>query len=271
MLASKGTPKGFFPSASFSKVSTLPPIFHNQYKNPFLYARPQSFLTNRTTFSPLLLTRDFSSRIKLNNIADNEGAKKVKRRVGRGRGSGRGKTSTRGHKGQRSRSGGGPPPGFEGGQTPLALRMRKFGFKNSFARPYETLHLSKIQYYIDIGVLDPAQTITMKVLYDKRIVTHIKHGLKLLATGGFLLQSPLKIEISSATRTAIEAVKKVGGEVKLIRMTSRQLQKYLGKRGVANSYVPPDLPVVEKMPVDVKFKKGVRFHRFEAYKIQTKN
>ena len=111
--------------------------------------------------------RAFSSRslLSLDTLSPNEGALKKKKRVGRGRGSGIGKTSKRGHKGAKARSGYSINPGFEGGQMPLKKRVPKYGeWSNSLFRlDFQTVSIGRILYFIDRGLLDPTQPITMKV------------------------------------------------------------------------------------------------------------
>jgi large subunit ribosomal protein L15 len=155
-----------------------------------------------------------SEVIKLNNISDNEGARKKRKRVGRGIGSGRGKTCGRGHKGQKSRSGGKPRLGFEGGQTPMRLRLPKVGFHNPFRREYERLNLYKLESWIDQGRIDPAKLITMKVLRDTGAVgSNIKDGVKLLGGGHEHFKHKIFIEVSSVSELSRKAIEEAGGQV----------------------------------------------------------
>lgn len=125
------------------------------------------------------------SFVALNNIKDNPGSTKQRRRVGRGIGSGRGKTCGRGHKGQKARGGGRKPrAGFEGGQTPISLRFPKKGFKNPNSVEWTNLNLYHLQESIKKGILDTNEIITMKKLRDTGIVgKKIKHGIKILGHG----------------------------------------------------------------------------------------
>jgi large subunit ribosomal protein L15 len=122
--------------------------------------------------------------ISLNNLRDNDGSRRIKRRLGRGIGSSKGKTSGKGHKGSKPRTQQ-PNPGFEGGQSPLKLRIPKHGFTNKkFKIDYETLNLGKLQLWIDQGRIDASRKITMKELRDSGCVGRIlpnKQGVKLLA------------------------------------------------------------------------------------------
>ncbi|ETV97701.1 ribosomal protein L15 [Aphanomyces invadans] len=157
--------------------------------------------------------------VRLNNLADNPGAARKGKRLGRGIGSGKGKTCGRGHKGQKARSGrSGPALGFEGGQTPIYQRVPKRGFNNKWATPMETLNVDRLQLFIDMGRVDATQTITMKTLVDCGLLTtsRVKHGVKLLAKGKSALTSPVTIEVSQASQGAIEAVEKAGGSIKSV-------------------------------------------------------
>mmetsp|Transcript_19855 Transcript_19855/g.24497 ORF Transcript_19855/g.24497 Transcript_19855/m.24497 type:complete len:294 (+) Transcript_19855:65-946(+) len=173
--------------------------------------------------------------LTLNNIKDNPGAKKKAKRVGRGTGSGRGKTCGRGHKGQKARSGGGPPPHFEGGQTALYKRLPKRGFTNVHATPMLPLNIGTLQDYIDMGRInlpgpgDDDPPLTMKDLVDAGIMKHgaIKHGVKLLASGKERLRSSIKIEVSRASSAAIEAIESVGGEVTTVHYNKLALRALL--------------------------------------------
>ena len=139
---------------------------------------------------------------------------KQARRVGRGIGSSKGKTAGRGHKGQKARSGGGPKPGFEGGQTPLRLRVPKRGFHNPFSLDYHRLNLDRVQEWIDEGRLDPSRTITMKDLRDSGVIRRkIRDGVKLLGNGAGGLSTKIDLQVSSASSSARRAVEEAGGRV----------------------------------------------------------
>ncbi|KAJ0403962.1 hypothetical protein P43SY_009455 [Pythium insidiosum] len=169
--------------------------------------------------------------IRLNTLRDNDGAHKRGKRLGRGIGSGKGKTCGRGHKGQKARSGGkaGRGPGFEGGQTPIYQRVPKRGFNNAFATPMETVNLDRLQLFVDMGRIDPSQTITMKTLVDSGLVTcsRVKHGVKLLARGKEHLTTPLTIEVSQASQTAIEAIEAAGGNITTVYFNRLGLRSLL--------------------------------------------
>lgn len=155
------------------------------------------------------------AHVALNTLADNEGATQQRRRVGRGIGSSKGKTAGRGHKGQKARSGGGPKLGFEGGQSPMRLRIPKRGFHNPFSKDYQPLNLGRLQEWIESGRLDGSRVITMKDLRDANAVRrNIGDGVKLLAKGkeGFGLDN-VKLEVSQVSEAARKAVETRGGSV----------------------------------------------------------
>ena len=149
--------------------------------------------------------------MKLNELADNPGARKARTRVGRGIGSGKGKTSGAGQKGQKSRSGV-AINGFEGGQMPIYRRLPKRGFKNPFKKQFGVVNLGTLQTAVDNGVLEEGANVTIEVLVEKGLARPQKDGLRLLAKGE--LKAKLNIEISGASKAAVEAVEKAGGSVK---------------------------------------------------------
>ena len=151
--------------------------------------------------------------MKLNELADNPGARKARTRVGRGIGSGKGKTSGAGQKGQKSRSGV-AINGFEGGQMPVYRRLPKRGFKNPFKKQFGVVNLGTLQTAVDNGVLEEGANVTIDVLVEKGLARPQKDGLRLLAKGE--LKAKLNIEISGASKAAVEAVEKVGGSVKVL-------------------------------------------------------
>ena len=150
--------------------------------------------------------------MKLNDIRDNEGARKGRMRIGRGIGSGKGKTGGRGQKGQKSRSGV-SINGFEGGQMPLHMRLPKRGFNNPFGRDFAEVNIGMIQKFIDAKKLDAKKDITEDVLREAGLVRGGKHGVKLLGKGE--LSAKAKFVVTKATKGAIEAVEKAGGSVEV--------------------------------------------------------
>lgn len=151
--------------------------------------------------------------MKLNELADNPGARKARTRVGRGIGSGKGKTSGAGQKGQTSRSGV-AINGFEGGQMPIYRRLPKRGFKNPFRKLFGVVNLGTLQTAVDNGVLEEGANVTIDILVEKGLARPQKDGLRLLAKGE--LKAKLNIEITGASKSAIEAVEKAGGSVKVL-------------------------------------------------------
>lgn len=145
---------------------------------------------------------------KLNELKPASGSVKERRRVGRGTGSGMGKTSTRGHKGQKARSGGGVRPGFEGGQMPLARRLPKRGFVNIFAKVYTTINVSELE------IFDNDTEITAELLKEKRIIRKINDGLKILGNGE--LTKKLTVKAVKFTETAKQKIESAGGSVEVI-------------------------------------------------------
>ena len=151
--------------------------------------------------------------MKLNELADNQGARSARKRVGRGIGSGTGKTSGRGHKGQKSRSGV-SIKGFEGGQMPLHRRLPKRGFNNIFAKRYVALNLDRLQGAIDAKKLDPKQPIDAAALKAAGVIKNTRDGVRLLARGE--LTTKISITVAGASRKAQEAVEKAGGSLSLV-------------------------------------------------------
>jgi large subunit ribosomal protein L15 len=146
--------------------------------------------------------------MKLNELRDNPGATKARKRVGRGVGSGTGKTAGRGIKGQKSRSGV-AIKGFEGGQMPLYQRLPKRGFVNPTRKRYAVVNLGLIQKFVDAGKIDPAQPVTEEALVACGLVRRRLDGVRLLAKGA--LTAKLDLTVTGASKAAIEAVEKAGG------------------------------------------------------------
>ncbi len=150
--------------------------------------------------------------MKLHELHDNEGATKRKKRVGRGAGSGMGKTGGRGIKGQKSRSGV-AIKGFEGGQMPLYQRLPKRGFNKPNRKAYAVVNLGLIQKFIDGGSLDAGSAITEDVLIASGLVRRKLDGVRVLAKGD--VTSKLTLEVTGASKAAVEAVEKAGGSLTL--------------------------------------------------------
>ena len=151
--------------------------------------------------------------MKLNELSDNDGARKARKRVGRGIGSGTGKTSGKGHKGAKARSGV-AIKGFEGGQMPLYRRLPKRGFVNIFAKSYAEVNVGRIQQAIDAGKLDAKADIDGQALLAAGLVRRVKDGVRLLGNGE--LKAKINVTVAGATKSAIAAVEKAGGSVTVI-------------------------------------------------------
>ena len=161
--------------------------------------------------------------MKLNELRDNAGATKSRKRIGRGPGSGTGKTGGRGIKGQKSRSGV-AIKGFEGGQMPLYQRLPKFGFSNKkFATNLSEVTLSKLQEAIDTKKIDAKKPIDEDILVKSGVVRRKKDGIKLLATGE--LKAKVELKLTKASKSAQEAVEKAGGKVEFIDKTPKPVKK----------------------------------------------
>jgi large subunit ribosomal protein L15 len=151
--------------------------------------------------------------MKLSDIADNAGSRKKRMRVGRGIGSGKGKTSGRGGKGQTARSGV-RIKGFEGGQMPLHRRLPKRGFNNIFRLDFAEINLDRLQDAIDAKTLDATGVINAEALVKARVLRRAKDGVRLLGRGE--IKAKLNIEVHGASKSAIEAIEKAGGSVKIL-------------------------------------------------------
>ena len=152
--------------------------------------------------------------MRLNELRDNPGATKEKKRVGRGPGSGKGKTAGRGIKGQKSRSGV-AINGYEGGQMPLYQRLPKRGFNNINAKRYAVINLGILQKFIDSGKLDVKSTLNEEVLLNSGLVRRVWDGVRLLNKGQ--ITSKVNIEVTGASKTAVAAIEKAGGTVKALK------------------------------------------------------
>jgi large subunit ribosomal protein L15 len=151
--------------------------------------------------------------MKLNDIRDNEGAVKERMRVGRGIGSGKGKQAGRGGKGQTARSGY-RNKGFEGGQMPLHRRLPKRGFTPPNQRDLNEVNLGRIQEAVDAGKLDTGAAITVDTLVAAGVLSKARDGVKVLGTGE--LKAKLAFEVAGASKSAVEAIERAGGAVKVL-------------------------------------------------------
>ena len=148
--------------------------------------------------------------MKINQLKSTYTSNKKRKRVGRGAGSGYGKTAGRGAKGQKSRSGV-AIKGFEGGQMPIYRRLPKRGFKNIFSKKIQTINFNQISNFVKKYDLQP-NNLKEAYFFEKKILQKSKGFLKLLNIGE--LSSPITIEVSYASKKAIEKVEKLGGSIK---------------------------------------------------------
>jgi large subunit ribosomal protein L15 len=152
--------------------------------------------------------------MKLNEIAPKQGSSKKRFRIGRGIGSGAGKTGGRGGKGQTARSGV-RIKGFEGGQMPIHRRLPKRGFKNTkFQLSLNEINLGKVQAAIDAGQIDAGAVVDVAALVTAGLLRRAKDGVRLLGDGE--LKAKVAFEVFGASKTAVAAVEKAGGSVKIL-------------------------------------------------------
>lgn len=169
--------------------------------------------------------------MKLNELRDNEGARKSKIRVGRGIGSGKGKTGGRGQKGQKSREGV-SIAGFEGGQMPLHMRLPKRGFNNIFAKDHAEVNLGAIQKAVDAGKLDASGTIDHAALKAAGLARGGKDGVRLLGKGEF--SAKLNFVVAGVSASARQAVEAAGGSVEVPTIVPAA-EKAAAKKGQARA------------------------------------
>ena len=152
--------------------------------------------------------------MKLNEIAPKHGSRKKRFRIGRGIGSGAGKTGGRGGKGQTARSGV-RIKGFEGGQMPIHRRLPKRGFRNtSFQLKLNEVNLGKVQAAIDAKLIDASAAVDSAALVKAGLMRRAKDGVRLLGNGE--LKAKVNFEVFGASKSAVEAVEKAGGSVKIL-------------------------------------------------------
>jgi large subunit ribosomal protein L15 len=159
--------------------------------------------------------------MKLNELRDNEGAARKKKRVARGPGSGKGKTAGRGIKGQKSRSGV-AIGGYEGGQMPLYRRLPKRGFSKPNRLSFAVVNLGTIQAFINSGKLDPKAEITEDALLAAGVVRRKLDGVRVLAKGE--LKAKVRLAVTGASKAAIEIVEKAGGALAVAKAAEAQAE-----------------------------------------------
>ena len=177
--------------------------------------------------------------MKLNQLQDRAGAKKVHTRVGRGSSSGMGKTCGRGVKGAKARAGV-SVHGFEGGQMPLYMRIPKRGFHNHFANDFAIVNLGRVQQAIEAGQLKGKDKITDADLREAGLVRETRDGVRLLGQGE--LKTKVDFEVAGASKSAIAAVEKMGGSV----TTKFKKVVHMNKKGEAGKRVQRRAKAVEK-------------------------
>jgi large subunit ribosomal protein L15 len=138
------------------------------------------------------------------NLKNSPGAFRLKKKIGRGPASGHGKTSTRGHKGQKARTGGKIRPGFEGGQMPLHRRLPKRGFTNPFKKYYTVVNVSAL------NIMNDGETVTVELLEEKNIIKNVKDGVKVLGTGD--LKKKLTVVADKFSVSAKKKIEDLGGK-----------------------------------------------------------
>jgi large subunit ribosomal protein L15 len=146
--------------------------------------------------------------VKLNQLSPAEGSTRDRKRKGRGPSSGLGKTAGRGQKGQKSRSGGGVRPGFEGGQMPLTRRLPKRGFTNIFAKVYSEVNLAQLE------VFEADTVVTPELLKEKGIIKKLNDGVKILGKGE--LNKKLTVKAHKFSKAAQEKIEAAGGKAEVI-------------------------------------------------------
>jgi large subunit ribosomal protein L15 len=146
--------------------------------------------------------------MKLHELAPAPGAKKQRKRIGRGPGSGHGKTATKGHKGLLARSGGGKRPGFEGGQMPLVRRLPKYGFSNPFRVAYAIVNLKALD------ALNTTDTVTPQVMVDAGMVKRKTLPIKILGSGE--VGRPIIVQAHKFSKAAMEKIQAAGGRAEVI-------------------------------------------------------
>lgn len=146
--------------------------------------------------------------MKLHELTSSPGSRQSRKRVGRGVGSGMGKTSTRGHKGQNARSGGGVRPGFEGGQNPLYRRLPKRGFNNQFRTEFAIVNVDQLNKFA------AGTEVTPEVLFESGIVKNPKDGIKILGNGEITVQ--LNVKANKFSQSAVDKIQAAGGKTEVI-------------------------------------------------------
>ncbi|MFO7461616.1 MAG: 50S ribosomal protein L15 [Desulfatiglandales bacterium] len=146
--------------------------------------------------------------MRIHDLAPLKGSKRKGKRVGRGPGSGHGKTSCRGQKGQKARSGGTAPPGFEGGQMPIQRRLPKRGFTNIFKKTFAVVNVK------DLGAFEPNTTLDIEALKKAGLVRKTEGTVKVLGKGD--ISHPLTLKVNQVSKAAREKIESAGGTVQIL-------------------------------------------------------
>ena len=146
--------------------------------------------------------------MKLHELRPAAGSKSAPKRVGRGTGSGLGRNAGKGEKGQNARSGGGVRPGFEGGQMPLYRRLPKRGFTNPFSKEFVCINIDRL------NIFENGTEITPEVLLERRVVSKVLDGVKILGNG--TLEKSLTVKGCKFSKSAIEKIEAAGGKVEVM-------------------------------------------------------
>ncbi|SFB19919.1 50S ribosomal protein L15 [Clostridium frigidicarnis] len=146
--------------------------------------------------------------MRLHDLKPAEGSRKAPKRLGRGTGSGTGRNAGKGENGQNARSGGGVRPGFEGGQMPLFRRLPKRGFTNIFAKQYVAINVDRLNVFEDGTVVTP------ELLLERRVVSKVLDGVKILGNGN--LEKKLTVKATKFSKSAAEKIETAGGKVEVV-------------------------------------------------------
>ena len=146
--------------------------------------------------------------MRIHDLAPLKGSKSKRKRVGRGLGSGHGRTSCRGHKGQKARSGGSVPPGFEGGQMPIQRRLPKRGFTNIFKKSFAVVNVK------DLGGFEPNSKLDIERLKNAGLIKKTEAGVKVLGKGD--ISHPITLRVNKVSKTARDKIEAAGGTVELL-------------------------------------------------------
>ena len=146
--------------------------------------------------------------MKLHELKPAAGSRKAPKRIGRGTGSGLGRNAGKGEKGQNARSGGGVRPGFEGGQMPLYRRLPKRGFTNPFSKEFVCINIDRL------NIFENGTEITPEVLLERRVVSKVLDGVKILGNG--TLEKILTVKGCKFSKSAIEKIEAAGGKVEVM-------------------------------------------------------